>query len=347
MKYNFGSDNYSGVHPRFMEAIAEANNGCAPAYCEDHYSHMAVAEFKKAFGENIDVFFVFNGTGANCASIRLMSQNFNSVICSEVAHIYIDESSAPETMGGTRLVPLKSTNGKISAAQVEECFASSTGTQHHTQPKLVSITQPTELGTLYTKDEIRDIAAVAHKYGGYLQVDGARLANAAAAMGCSYKEMTIDLGVDIMSFGGTKNGMMMGEAVVISKDRFCHSSNFPYVRKSLGQLYSKMRFVSAQFNAYLKDDFGISLASHANDMAAYLSEQIKAHVPEIEVAFGVDTNAVFVVMSPEVVEQMHKKYAFYVWREDLNLVRLMCPFSTDKQIIDEFVADLKVALSQV
>ncbi len=346
MKYSFGSDNYAGVHPRFMQAIAEANEGCERAYCEDPYSQQAIEDFRKAFGQDTEVFFVFNGTGANCTSMRLMSQCFNAVICSDVAHIYVDESAAPETMSGVRLIPLKSKDGKICAQQVEECYKSLQGIQHHVQPKVVSITQPTELGTLYTKDEIRSLADMAHKYGGFLQLDGARIANAAAAMGCSYKEITADLGVDIMSFGGTKNGMMMGEAVLIFNNGFKEGSNFPYVRKSLGQLYSKMRYVSAQFSAYLNDDFGLSLAANANAMASYLAEQIKLHTPQIEQAYSVDANAVFVVMPKEVVSQMLEKHSFYVWDEKTSLVRLMCPFTTQKEFVDEFVADLRLAIQQ-
>ncbi len=347
MKYSFGSDNYAGVHPRFMEAMAEANHGCQRAYCEDDYSKQAVKDFRRVFGDDIDVFFVFNGTGANCASIRLISQCFNAVICSDVGHIHVDESAAPETMGGARLITLKHKNGKISAEQVEECYKSLIGVQHHTQPKVVSITQPTELGTLYTKEEIRALADVAHRHGGYLQLDGARIANAAAAMGCSYKEITVDLGVDIMSFGGTKNGMMMGEAVIVFKHSYGGGADFPYVRKSLGQLFSKMRFISAQFSVFLEDDFGISLAANANAMAKYLSAQIVEQVPSLEPAYSVDSNAVFVRMPREAINKMLEKHSFYVWNEQENLARFMCPFTTKKEYVDEFIADLKQVMSNL
>lgn len=328
-----------------MEALAAANEGYARAYCEDRYSKQAKEDFRRVFGCDLDLFFVFNGTGANCTSLCLLSQCFNSVVCSDVAHIYIDESVAPETMAGIRLTPLKSKDGKITAEQVEACFASFKGVQHRTQPKVVSLTQPTELGTLYTCDEIRDIATVAHKYGGFVQLDGARIANAAAAMGLSYREITCDLGVDIMSFGGTKNGMMMGEAILVFDQR-CESRNFPYVRKSLGQLFSKMRYVGAQFSAFLKDDLGISLANHANQMAKYLTEQIAEHAPSIKLAYKVESNAVFVVMPPKVAEKMLEKHSFYIWNEETNVVRLMCSFSIEKEFVDEFVADLKQAIEQ-
>ncbi|MEJ2056163.1 MAG: beta-eliminating lyase-related protein [Calditrichaceae bacterium] len=241
-KRGFASDNNAGVHPDILQAIMDCNTGHTIGYGEDYYTNEAIAQFKEVFDENIDVYFVYGGTGANVLGLNALTQSHQAVFCCESAHIYVDECGAPEKFTGSKLIPLPSTNGKIEMEQVIP-HLHSVGFPHHVQPKVISISQPTEYGTIYTVEEIQALAYFAHKNNMYLHMDGARLANAAAALECELKNITCDAGVDVLSFGGTKNGMMFGEAVVFFDPNL--STEFKYMRKQGMQLHSKMRFIAA------------------------------------------------------------------------------------------------------
>lgn len=337
MKHSFGSDNHSGVHPLIINALIEANNGFQIAYGDDDYTKLVENHFKVLFGDEASVFFAFNGTGANTLSIRALTNSFNSVLCPESAHINVDECAAPEKLTGCKLIPLKPINGKVTPEIVEKELKGF-GFQHHAQVKLLSISQPTELGTLYSISEIQDLGNLMHRHNCYLHIDGSRIANAAAALGVSFRKMITDTGVDVLSFGGTKNGMMLGEAVVILKRNL--ADNFLYMRKQSAQLYSKSRFIAAQFLEYFKDDLYLKLASHSNTMAKYLDIRLK-EIEWIKISRPVETNAVFAFMPEKAYNQIVKKHFFYVWDEETFEVRLMCSFNTQKEDIDDFINDLK------
>lgn len=345
MKHSFGSDNHSGVHPEIMKAIIDANQGYEPAYGDDIYTKKATEEIASLFGNNCEVYLVVNGTGANCTSISHMTGRFNSVICSDHAHIFVDECNAPEILSSCRLTTLPSRKGKISAEQINPVLQS-LGNQHNPQPCLVSISQPTEFGTLYTCSEIREIAETIHSAGGFLHIDGARIANAAAAMGLSVKEITRDCGADILSFGGTKNGMMLGEAVIVFNDRIMNNDTFKYIRKQSAQLVSKMRYIGTQFSAYLKDSLFMKNAEHANAMARYMEKKL-SEIDFIKIEEPVETNAVFAVMPRKISDILLKKHYFYIWDEERDLVRWMCSFSTRKEDIDDFVNDIMEASENI
>ncbi len=339
MKHSFGSDNHSGVHPEIMDAIVKANQGYELAYGDDNYTKKAENAIKNLFGCECEVFFVLNGTGANCTSLKHVSDSFSAVICSDHAHINVDECNAPEIIAGCRMITLPNCNGKISAENVLPKL-SNIGNQHNSQPKIISISQPTEFGTLYSEQEIRELADMIHSAGGYLHVDGARIANAAVAMNKSIRQITCDLGVDILSFGGTKNGMMIGEAVVIFNKRILASGNFKYIRKQSAQLLSKMRYIGAQFCAYLNNNLYLKLAENANGMAKYLASELE-NVECVKITSPVETNAVFAKMPEDKIKKLLQKHMFYIWDEEKSIVRWMCSFSTTKEDIDEFVNDIR------
>lgn len=337
MKHSFGSDNHSGVAPVIMEAIINANNEFQVAYGEDEITERAIKEFKKVLGENAHPFFVFNGTGANIVSLKAMTSSFNSILCPESAHIYVDECGAPEKLTGCKLIPLPCINGKVTPETVKKELKGF-GFQHHSQPKVLSISQPTELGTIYTPGEIEELAKLMHSYDCYLHIDGSRISNAAASLNMSIKSFTYDLGVDALSFGGTKNGLLIGEAVVFFREEL--AKNFVYIRKQAGQLFSKNRFIAAQFEAYLKDGNNIKLATESNNMAKYLEQELQS-VPQIKISRPVDTNAVFAYVPKELCEKLRELHYFYVWDDDTNEVRWMCSFNTTKENIDIFIKDMK------
>lgn len=337
MKRGFGSDNHSGASPEIIRAIEAANKEHAIAYGDDEYSEAARAIFKKHFGEKAEVYFVFNGTGANVLSIDLMCRSHHAVVCAETAHIFVDECGAPQRIVGSKLLPIKTTDGKLTP-QLVATQLHGFGFEHHAQPKAISITQPTELGTLYSLDEVKALADMAHKYNMYLHIDGARLANAAVSLGCSFKEMTSDLGVDIISFGGTKNGMIMGESCVVLNEKL--NNDAKYRRKQMGQLCSKMRFVAAQFIAYLEEGVWERNARHSNLMANRLHESVK-NIAGLEIVYKVQANSVFVRMKREAWKTLQNEYFFYDWDEDDNVVRWMCSFDTTEEDIDKFVGTLR------
>ncbi|MBI3052091.1 low specificity L-threonine aldolase [Candidatus Woesearchaeota archaeon] len=333
----FASDNYSGTHPRILEAIQKANLGHASAYGNDEYTAGAVKKFKEHFGKDVDVYFVYNGTGANVLALKAVTESFNSIACAETAHLNVDECGAPEKFTGCKLLTVPTKDGKISVEELKR-HVYGFGDQHHAQPKVISITQPTELGTLYTLKEVKELADYAHKNNMLLHVDGARLSNAAASLDKSLKEITFDLGVDVISFGGTKNGMMFGEAVVFRNKEL--SGDFAFIRKQGMQLASKMRFISAQFEEILSNDLWLKNAQHSNEMAKMLAEEVRK-IPKIKITQKAEANGVFAIVPKQYVPNLQKEYFFYVWNEQTSEVRWMCSFDTTEEDIHNFVALLK------
>jgi threonine aldolase len=331
---SFASDNNAGVHPEILQAISKANNGHVVGYGDDPYTRSAVEKFKEHFGSDIEVFFVFNGTAANVLSLKMLTESFHAVICTEAAHIYTDECGAPEKLTGCKLIPLAAQQGRLTVESVRSAYHG-IGDQHHVQPKVVSITQATEMGTVYTPDEVQALAAFAHEHGMYLHMDGARIANAAVSLGQSLREASRDLGVDVLSFGGTKNGVMGAEAVVFFNCRL--AENFLYVRKQGMQLASKMRFMAVQFETLLANDLWRKSACHANQMAKLLEAEVRK-IPKLDVVYPVQANGVFVRLPREAIVTIQERYFFYIWNEEQSVVRWMCSFDTTEQDIREFTA---------
>ncbi len=269
---SFASDNFASVHPKIMEALEKANAGHAMAYGADPITEEAEKRIKDLFGGEPEVFFVYNGTGANVVALRCLLHPFEAVVCAKTAHINVDECGAPEWMTGSKLITLPTEDGKLTPEQVQTALHGF-GDQHHVQPKVISITQSTEYGTLYAREEMKALADLAHAHNMYLHVDGARIANAAAALGCTLKELVTDTGVDALSFGGTKNGLMFGEAIVFFKKELGQHAKF--YRKQSAQLCSKNRYIAAQFNALLTDDLWLQNAKHANAMAQRLLTEVQ------------------------------------------------------------------------
>ena len=347
MKRGFGSDNHSGASPEVLKAIAEANVDHALAYGDDEYCARVGELFKQTFGEQASAYLVFNGTGANVLNIDAMCRSHNAVVCAETAHINVDECGAPQRIVGCRLLTVPTPDGKLTPELVKTQLHGF-GFEHHSQPRAISISQPTELGTLYTIDELKALADLAHSYDMYLHVDGARLANAAVALGCTFRQMTTDCGVDCLSFGGTKNGLLMGESAVILNPKLDVELN--YRRKQMAQLCSKMRFMAVQFEAYLNGErrtengelvpLWRSNAEHSNRMAQLLYRELQ-DVPQVKVMYPVQVNSVFAQLPREVWTALQQEYFFYDWDEAENVVRWMCSFDTTEEDIHNFVAALR------
>jgi threonine aldolase len=329
---NFASDNNAGVHPEIIQAITRANQGHVVAYGDDLYTRSAIKKFEEHFGSDIAVFFTFNGTGANVLGLQSLTRSFQSVLCSAYAHIYTDECGAPEKHTGCKLIPLPQDNGKITLESVRHAYHG-IGDEHHSQPRVISITQSTEMGTVYRPEEIRALASFAHEHDMFLHVDGARIANAAASLGQNLRQATRDLGVDVLSFGGTKNGIMGGEAVVFFQPSL--GKDFLYLRKQSMQLASKMRFIAAQFEALLTDDLWRRSAEHANRMALLLEKEI-SRIPQVKVVWKVEANGVFAQIPHHAIEKIKQRYFFYTWMEEEGIVRWMCSFDTTEEDIREF-----------
>ncbi|MQY59080.1 MAG: aminotransferase class V-fold PLP-dependent enzyme [Clostridia bacterium] len=330
---SFASDNNAGVHPNILRAINSVNQGHVISYGDDIFTQSAVKKFEEHFGKDVEVYFVFNGTAANVLGLSAMVEPFNSVICSEVAHIDKDECCAPERFIGCKLVTIPTKDGKIRVEQIKG-HIDSLGNQHRAQPKVISITQATELGTVYKPEEIKVIADFAHKNQLFLHMDGARLSNAAASLNVKLRQITADVGVDVLSFGGTKNGMMFGEAVIFFKRKL--PENFKYIRKQGMQLASKMRFISAQFEALLSNNLWLKNAKHANGMARLLARKIE-EVSDTTITQEVEANAVFAIVPPKHVSLLREKYFFYIWNREKSEVRWMASFDTTKEDVKKFV----------
>jgi threonine aldolase len=330
---SFASDNNAGVHPEVLEAIARANEGHVVAYGDDPYTRSAVAKFHEHLGDGIEVFFTFNGTGANVLGLEAINRPYHAVLCSDYAHIYTDECGAPEKHLGCKLIPLAHVDGKVTVDAVRQAYHG-IGDQHHVQARVVSITQSTEMGTVYKPEEVQALARFAHEHEMFLHMDGARIANAAASLGQTLRAATRDLGVDVLSFGGTKNGIMGGEAVVFFNRTL--SKDFLYLRKQGMQLASKMRFIAVQFEALLTGDLWRRSAEHANRMARVLEAEVRK-IPQVRVVWPVEANGVFAQIPRAAIAKIKEKYFFYPWIEDEGIVRWMCSFDTTEEDVRDFV----------
>ncbi len=339
----FASDNNSGISPEIITAISKANTGHAVAYGDDIYTQKAINEFKKMIGADIEVFFVFTGTGANVLGLNNIGKSFNSVICADTAHINVDECGAPEKFTGMKILSVKTPDGKLTVDNIKQ-HMHSFGFEHHSQPGIISITQPTEVGTVYTVNEIKTLADYTHKNNLYLHMDGARISNAVASLNVPVKEFTKDAGVDVLSFGGTKNGMMYGEAVLFLNNGL--AKNFKYFRKQGMQLPSKMRYIGAQFSAFFNNNLWIKNAKHANKMAQLLYNETK-NIKGVKIKQPVQANGVFAIIPGKLIQKLQKEYFFYVWDEHANEVRWMCSYDTTENDVIEFASLLRKMSSKL
>ncbi len=315
-----------------MAAINDANDGHVIAYGDDPFTARAIRKFREQFGKGTEIFFVFGGTGANVLGLNAATQSHHAIVCAETAHIYVDECGAPEKFTGCKLLPLKTTDGKIRPDQIPPLLHE-IGFEHHVQPKVISVSQATEMGTVYTPRELKTLANFAHQHEMYLHVDGARISNAAASLGVTFKAITEDVGVDILSFGGTKNGMMYGEAVVFFNRELAR--DFKYARKQGTQLPSKMRFISAQFEALLSHNLWRQNAERANRMAQLLAGELSK--VSLEITQKVEANGVFAIVPAKYVESLQKHYFFYVWNQETSEARFMTSFDTTEDDIKDFI----------
>ncbi len=337
---SFASDNNAPVHPEIMRAIEQANRGDCVGYGDDPYTLRAKRLFEEIFDRELDVAFVLTGTGANVLSLATVLKPFEGVLCARSAHINVDECGAPERFTGCKIIPLQHECGKVSVESIREALVG-VGIEHHVQPRLVSITQPTEFGCLYTKDEIGAIAEFCHANNLILHMDGSRIANAAVGLSMEFKEFTSDLGVDVLSFGGTKNGLMMGEAVVFfNRELSCY---LKYHHKQTMQLFSKMRYVSAQFIAYLSDELWHKCALQANEAAGLLKGELEK-MDGIEILYPVETNMIFARLSRGAIDELLKHTFFYVVDEHKNVVRWVTSYNTTKEDVKMFAGIIRKSL---
>ena len=336
----FASDNAAGIHPAVLEAIAAANSGLTFGYGHDRYTERIEARLRSEFGPTARPFLVWGGTAANVLSLRACCRPWEAAICARSAHLNVDEAGAPEAIAGVKLLTAASEDGKLSAEQIDGLITR-IGDEHAVQPRVVSISQSTELGSVYRPEEIAAIAERAHGKGLLVHMDGARLCNAAAALGLSLAEASTDLGVDVLSFGGTKNGLMGAEAVVLVNAELVRG--FEYLRKQSLQLASKMRFLAAQFDALLSDELWRSLASNANQMASRLAAALEG-LPAVRVTRPVQANAIFVVLPLEVIPPLQEQFDFYVWDEKAGEVRFMCAWDTTEQDVERLAGAVQAAV---
>jgi threonine aldolase len=349
----FASDNYAGVHPEVMKKMVVVNDGHEVAYGDDSVTEEFNQLVRKLFGSKAVGFPVFNGTGANVVALQAALKRWEAVICVESAHIHVDEGGAPEKMGGIKLWTVYSPDGKLTPEMIDSQVFD-VGFVHRAQPGVVSITQTTEMGTLYSKKEIKALADRSHMHGLLFHMDGARLSNAAAALNLSFKEFTTDLGVDLVSLGGTKIGALGAEAVIITDAKSARGKELanatPFLRKTSMQLPSKMRFVSAQLVALFEDDARVALnnSRHANAMAQRLYEgavAISKKHREVKIPYATQANAVFPILPPKVTAKLQKEFKFYVWNQSTGQVRWMCAWDTTAQDVDGLLEALKMALA--
>jgi threonine aldolase len=337
----FASDNYAGVLPEVLDAIRDANGGHQISYGEDAYTERLGEVVRREFGERAQVFPVFNGTGANVVALTAMLPRWGAVIASGTAHIHTDEGGAPERVSGLKLLVVDAPHGKLTPEAVHT-EAWGWGDEHRAQPLAVSITQSTELGTVYTPEEIRALSGFAHEHGMAVHLDGARIWNAAAALDMPLRAFTADAGVDVVSLGGTKNGLLGAEAIVVlDPDRV---DGLVYLRKLSMQLASKMRFASAQLLALFEDDLGLRTAARANAMAARLRGALEG-VPGLAFSHPTDANALFAELDPAAADRVRERYRFYDWDRAKHQVRWMCAFDTTEEDVDDFARTVRQALA--
>ncbi|MDB5227881.1 MAG: aminotransferase class I/II-fold pyridoxal phosphate-dependent enzyme [Bacteroidota bacterium] len=330
---NFSSENFAGVHPAIMQALEDCNKGYAPSYGNDPFTEESIDAFKEIFGNDIDVFFCFNGTGANNFAISSMTEKHQSVFCSDVAHLYVDESTAPEAFTGNRLYPIKSLNGKMLPDDFKQ-QVKRIGDVHHPQPGVLSLTLPTEYGTVYQLDELEQISAVCKENNIMLHIDGARIFNALESLNCSFKDLLEASKMDALSLGGTKSGMMFGEGVV-----FFNTSRFKYLKynhKRSMQLASKNRFIAAQFKALLQNELWKNIAAHTNGLAKEFEQQLR-QIDDNLILHPVETNMVFLRMKENIYSEMKKDAHFYLWDARKEETRFVFSFSNNKSEIDAFM----------
>ncbi|MBC7087736.1 MAG: aminotransferase class V-fold PLP-dependent enzyme [Tissierellales bacterium] len=332
----FKSDNTSGIHLKILEAIVNANVEHESAYGSDAITQKAIEKFREILGKDVDVFFVTTGTSANVIALSGALRSYEGVVALDSAHINVDECGALEKFSGNKIIQVHSDDGKIYPDIVKDTLEV-LGDEHAVQPRIISISQVTELGTLYEVEEIKELADFAHQNGLYLHLDGARIANAVCALNSSFKEMLTDTGVDLVSFGGTKNGMMIGEAIVVFNDEL--KGRYHFYRKQAMQLVSKMRFISSQFIAYL-DGVWEENAKNANEMGIYFAKELEKF-EEIKLRSQVRANMIFAYMPKDLIEVLHDKFGFYITDEKNGLVRLVTSFDTTKEDIDLFIKEIE------
>ena len=342
LKRGFASDNNSGVHPAVMEELNRVNRGHVVGYGSDPFTEKAQAMLRKELGSEAEIYFVFTGTAANVLGLAGATRSWNSVLTASTAHLEGDECGAPEKFAGCKVLTVDTPDGKIKPEMLER-HMHGFGFEHHSQPAVISVSQTTEMGTVYTVDEIKALADYAHGYDMLLHMDGARLANAAVSLGLPFRAFTTDAGVDILSFGGTKNGMMYGEAVCFLRPGI--TSGFKFLRKQGMQLASKMRFIAAQYIAYLTDDLWKECARHSNSMAKELEKKLMG-IRGVTITQKVESNGVFIIMPPDVAGQISKEYFFYSWNEQLSEYRLMTSWDTTSDDVDQFSDRLRVMMSE-
>ncbi|MDR0370445.1 MAG: low specificity L-threonine aldolase [Prevotellaceae bacterium] len=334
---SFASDNNSGIHPNILRAIERANVGHVIGYGDDPYTKQSDDRIRELFGGNIIPHYVFNGTGANAIALQALTQPYNLILTASTGHIYVDECGTPVKTTGCLLKGIETPDGKLTPELIAP-HLTGFGDQHHSQPKVISISQPTEMGTVYTPDQTRRITALAHEHNMYVHMDGSRLANACAHLGLSMRELSRDCGIDVLSLGGTKNGMMMGEVVV--PFRYEPAENMRFYRKQTTQLYSKMRFLAAQFLAYFENDLWLKNALHANEMAKLLAQKLM-ELPDVRLTQAVESNAVFLTMPRKKIDASLQSYFFYFWNEKINEIRLVCSWDTTEDDLTAFVEMLR------
>lgn len=339
----FGSDNHSGVHPEILHALHNVNDGYVVAYGHDSYTKDAVDQLKEVFGKRTDVYFVYNGTAANILGLKNVTDSFHSILCAESAHLTVHECCGPENFIGCKLVNIPTNDGKLTVDLIEP-YLIGVGDPHMAQPHVVSLTQATELGTVYRPREIRKLSDYAHAHNMLLHMDGARLCNAAAFLDVGLHEITRDAGVDVLSFGGTKNGMMFGEAVVFFKKDL--AKNFEFIRKQGMQLTSKMRYISAQFSAFLANDLWLKNALHANAMARLLAQHLKG-IPGVKITQKVEANMVYATIPNRCITKLQKQYYFHRFNQRTCVVRLMCSFTTQPEDVVSFAEALRKTIQEL
>ena len=340
---SFASDNNSGIHPQIIQAIIDANQDHAVGYGDDEWTDKADSIFRRLFGEDVQPHYVFNGTGSNVIALQSMTHSFHSIICATTAHVYSDECGAPTKATAAVLKPISTPDGKLTPELIAHELHG-LGVQHHSQPQVVSISQSTEMGTVYTADELKTLCDFAHFHNLYVHMDGSRLANACARLGLGLCELSRDCGIDILSLGGTKNGMMMGEAVIAFHPEW--NERLMFFRKQSAQLYSKMRFLSSQYIAYFQNNLWLQNATHSNAMADYLYAQIR-NLPKVQFTQKVEANSLFLILPQEAIQKMLEYCFFYMWNEDTNEIRLVCSWDTTQADVDAFVKRLKTTLVQL
>lgn len=331
---SFASDNNSGVHPLVMEALQQANVNHALGYGDDPWTREAISALREVFTPDCEPLFVFNGTGSNVVALQLLTRPYHSILCSESAHIYVDECGSPVKMTGCQIRPIATPDGKLTPELILP-YLRGFGDQHHSQPAAIYLSQCTELGTIYTPEELKAITTLAHQHGMRVHMDGARLANACASLQLSFKALTVDCGIDVLSFGGTKNGLMMGECVVIFDDALKAEARF--IRKQSAQLSSKMRYLSCQFTAYLANNLWLTNATHANAMAHRLYEALSSY-PGACFTQKVESNQLFLTLPRPVIDRLLQSYYFYFWNEQADEIRLVTSFDTTQEDMEAFIS---------